>query len=68
MKIDARSSLADVGVAVGDALRRAGIRAVLTGGACASLYSGGAYQSMDADLILSGSPALEDLDHAMRAL
>ena len=68
MKIDARSSLADVAVVVGDALRRAGIRAVLTGGACASLYSGGAYQSMDADFILSGSPALEDLNHALNAL
>lgn len=65
MKIDARSTLADVAVAVGDALRRAGIRAVLTGGACANLYSGGAYESMDADFILSGSPALEDLNHAM---
>ena len=52
-------------VAVGDALRRAGIRAVLTGGACANLYSGGAYESMDADFILSGSPALEDLNHAL---
>jgi len=43
-------------------------RAVLTGGACANLYSGGAYQSMDADFILSGSPALEDLNHALNAL
>ena len=68
MKIDARSSLADVAVVVGDALRRAGIRAVLTGGACANLYSGGAYQSMDADFILSGSPALEDLNYALNAL
>jgi hypothetical protein len=68
LKIDARSSLADVAVAVGDALRRAGIRAVLTGGACANLYSGGVYESMDADFILSGSPALEDLNRALDAL
>jgi hypothetical protein len=68
LKIAAQSSLADVAVAVGDALRRAGIRAVLTGGACASLYSGGAYESLDADFILSGSPALEDLNHALTAL
>lgn len=68
MKFDARSSLADVAVAVGDALRRAGIRAVLTGGACANLYSGGTIESMDADFILSGSPALEDLNRAMNAL
>jgi len=68
LKIEARSSLADVAVAVGDALRRAGIRAVLTGGACANLYSGGAHQSMDADFILSGSPTLEDLNRALNAL
>ncbi len=68
MKIDVRSSLADVAVVVGDALRRDGIRAVLTGGACANLYSGGAYQSMDADFILSGSPALEDLNRALKTL
>lgn len=68
MKIDARSSLADVAVTVGDALRRAGIRAVLTGGACANLYSGGAFQSMDADFVLSGSPTLEDLSIALGKL
>jgi hypothetical protein len=68
LKIDSRSSLADVAVAVGDALRRAGIRAVLTGGACASLYSGGAYESMDADFILSGSPPLKDLNDALNEL
>jgi hypothetical protein len=67
LKIDAQSSLADVAVAVGDALRKAGIRAVLTGGACANLYSGGAYESRDADFILSGSPTLEDLNHALNA-
>lgn len=39
-------------LAAGDGLRRAGIRAVLTGGACANLYSGGAYESVDADFVL----------------
>ncbi|MEK7349095.1 MAG: hypothetical protein AABZ94_09505 [Candidatus Eisenbacteria bacterium] len=68
MKVGARSSLADVAVAAGDALRRAGIRAVLTGGACANLYSGGAYESMDADFVLSGSPAVKDLDDALGVL
>ena len=67
MKIDARSSLADIAVAVGDALRRAGIRAVLTGGACANLYSGGAYDSMDADFVISGTPTVEELDRVLGA-
>lgn len=68
MRIDARSSLADVAVAVGDALRKAGIHAVLTGGACANLYSGGAYQSMDADFVISGSPTIDDLNRALGKL
>src|SRR5438876_4938131 len=41
LKITQRSALADVAIVVGDALRRAGIRGVLTGGACAHLYSAG---------------------------
>lgn len=55
-------------MAVGDALRRAGIRGVLTGGACASLYTGGAYQSVDVDFVLSGSPPPEVLDRALASL
>ena len=57
--------MADVAIAVGDSLRRAGIRAVLTGGACAHLYSRGAYASLDADFVLSGTISREDLDEAM---
>ena len=68
MRFSAKSSLADVAVAVGDALRRAGIRAVLTGGACASLYSRGAYQSVDADFVLGESTTLEELDRALATL
>ena len=65
MRLGARASLADVAVSVGDALRRAGIRAVLTGGACAHLYSGGAYLSRDADFVLGGPCRREDLDRAL---
>jgi len=68
MKLSAKSPLAEVAVAVGDALRRAGIRGVLTGGACASLYTGGAYQSVDVDFVLSGSPPPEVLDRALAGL
>lgn len=60
MKLGRRSSLADVAVATGDALRRAGIRAVLTGGACANLYSGGVYQSFDSDFVLAGRCSTKD--------
>lgn len=65
MRLTARSTLADVAVAVGDALRRAGIRAVLTGGACAHLYSGGTYLSRDADFVLGAPCSREDLDRAL---
>lgn len=68
MKLGKRSTLAGVAVSVGDALRRAGIRAVLTGGACASLYAAGAYQSLDADFVLVGACATEDLDRALATL
>lgn len=68
MKLDKRSSLADVAVATGDALRRAGIRAVLTGGACANLYSGGVYQSSDADFVLGGHSTTDDVDRALSTL
>lgn len=55
-------------MAVGDALRRAGIRAVLTRGACAHLYSGGVYQSLDADFVLTAPCSLDDLDRALALL
>lgn len=68
MRIGARSTLGDVAVAAGDALRRAGIRAVLTGGACAHLHSRGAHPSLDADFVLVEPCAREDLDRALGEL
>ena len=53
---------------VGDALRRSGIRAVLTGGACADLYAEGAGVSFDADFILGGEVRREDLDRALASV
>lgn len=50
---------------VGNALRRHGIHGVLTGGACASLHTGGAYHSVDVDFILSGRVRQAQLDTAM---
>jgi hypothetical protein len=68
VRLGKRASLAEVAIAVGDALRRRGIRAVLTGGACASLYSGGSYQSLDADFVLTGPCTTEGLDRALEPL
>lgn len=68
MKLGPKSTLADVAIEVGDALRRAGIRAVLTGGACASFYSVGAYHSQDADFVLLGACGAAELDGAMGSL
>ncbi len=68
MKIRASSSLPVVAVAVGDALRRAGIQAVLTGGACASVHTAGAYSSVDADFVLIGEVTRHDLDQALAGL
>ena len=68
MKLTAKSSLADVAIAVGDALRRAGIRGVLTGGACAHLYTAGAYTSADVDFVLSQRTSIESLDGALNPL
>jgi hypothetical protein len=65
VSIDARTPLADVAVAVGDALRKHGIRGVLTGGACASLHSRGAYVSRDVDYILPADTRLPVVDKAM---
>jgi hypothetical protein len=68
VKLSRRSSLRQVAAAVAGALRDGGIRAVLTGGACATIYSEGAYQSEDLDLILLSSPTQKALDQAMAAV
>lgn len=53
-------------VAVGDSLRRAGIRAVLTGGACACVHSHGAHSSFDVDLVLAEPCEADALERALR--
>ena len=68
MSLTARSSLAEVAATVAEALARAGIRAVLTGGACATLYSEGKYQSFDLDFILQSAATARDLDDAMKSI
>lgn len=53
MTITRRSGVAKIAAAVAGALTQHGVHAVLTGGACAMLYSDGRYQSHDLDFILS---------------
>jgi hypothetical protein len=66
VKLTARSGLGAVATVVGDALRRAGIHAVLTGGACAHLYTAGRHQSVDADFIVGSPASRAEVDLAMR--
>lgn len=68
MRFSRRSSLPVVAIGVGDALRRHGIHAVLTGGACASVHCGGRTQSVDVDFVLSGTVTQERLDAAMKTV
>jgi hypothetical protein len=68
VKLGPSTALSTVAMAVGDALRRAGIRAVLTGGACASLHSRGGYSSVAADFILVGEIERDRLDAALAGL
>jgi len=53
VSIEADSSLREVAFCVCDALHRAGITAVLTGGSAATVYAEGAYQSRDLDFVLT---------------
>ena len=68
MSLTARSSLAQVAACVANALARSKIRAVLTGGACATLYSKGEYQSSDLDFILQSAVTSKELDGVMNAI
>lgn len=68
MRLTARSGLPTVAIVVGAALSHHGLHAVLTGGACASLYSGGRYTSRDMDFILNGSVTQGRLDEAMASV
>lgn len=51
MAITRRSGIKSVAVQVSQALTRAGITAVLTGGAAVSVYSANKYQSYDIDFV-----------------
>ena len=65
MALSAASTLREVIQSVSTALRKHHIDAVLTGGACASLHSRGAYMSQDLDYIIRGAVTRPQLDRAM---
>lgn len=68
MSITPESDLEEVAATIAEALDKANIRAVLTGGGCATIYSGGEYQSEDLDLIIQSAPTRRELDDAMRSV
>lgn len=51
-----------------EALRRSGIRAVLTGGACATFYAGGDVHSEDVDVIIQSPVSMKALDDSMATI
>jgi hypothetical protein len=63
-----RATLGEVIAAVAAALGNAGFTAVLTGGACATVYSGGAYQSHDLDFVLQAGGSQQALDAALASI
>jgi hypothetical protein len=65
VKLTPNATLLQVARDVAIALEKAGIRAVLTGGACAALHTAGEYQSDDLDFILQSAPTQSALDKAM---
>ena len=68
--ITANSTLPEVALAVAAVLSERQIRAVLTGGACVSIYTNGLYVSKDADFVIqSALPGLQRrLDDALARL
>jgi hypothetical protein len=69
MTLTANSTLPEVALTVGAELERRGIRAVLTGGACVSVYTDGTYLSQDADFVIeSAAVRQKQLDEALAAL
>ena len=65
MRLTERSGVRQVAAAVSGALARADIRAVLTGGGCASIYTDGVYKSVDLDYVLQSAVTQSRLDEAM---
>ena len=63
--ITKQSTLLEVALTVGAALDRHGVKAVLTGGACASIHSAGEYTSLDLDFVVTNQTTQPTLDMAL---
>ena len=63
--ITASSTLREVALTVAAVLSEHRIRAVLTGGACVSIYTDGLYVSKDADFVIQIQSALPGLQHRL---
>ena len=68
MSLTAASSLEEVAAAVSEALEKHGVEAVLTGGACASLWSGGRYSSFDLDFVVTAPASRRAQERAMASV
>lgn len=68
MRLSAASSLEEVAASVSAALERYGVSAVLTGGACASLWAGGRYSSLDLDFIVTAPATRRAQEGAMASV
>jgi hypothetical protein len=66
--LNRRSTLANVAAAVSHALKAAEVEAVLTGGAAAAIYSGGAYTSYDLDFVVRRRGSRRVVDDALGTL
>ena len=68
MKLTKQSSFDTVVALVAGTLARSRIRAVLTGGACATFYSAGDYKSWDLDFILQSNVTRDQMDAVMAGI
>ena len=68
MKPVARMSLAEFAAYVSSHLRKHGIRAVLSGGACVSIYTGNRYQSYDLDFVENVPSSRKRLQEVLSAM
>jgi hypothetical protein len=66
--LGADSTLSDVARAVAEALEKAGIRAVLTGGGIAAIHTRGDYKSEDLDFILQSATTRAELEAALETV
>lgn len=66
MSLDSQSTVEQVAAVVSDALTRAGITAVLSGGAVVQIYTSGMYESKDLDFVASAGN--RDLERVLKTL